>query len=330
MSKSLRRASVKVVLALCVVAALVTALATPAQAQDGRNEIIAHAGDREAKPDGWKESEWENSIQAIQAAFSNDPDYQNNPDDDHFGPRWVEIDVQLNQNEAAITGDTPQGILYVHHDKTCEVIDANGKGTGEKYNVETDLPSNVDKCAERLENVLNLKDGAGASTTNRWVLEMKASDANKTALPKALYRLLEQRGQRTTEFVSSINDEMLTNIKAEADADGVEMSLIRVLDYITAPTKSRVDQTVDLGIKYIAARTLKWDPNPSSMALEKDLVEYARSQGLDTVGWAWEDLGDLGITEQSPEEANQYADGFDLDMVITDNIADIDAYEGWE
>lgn len=115
MSKPLRLpATLAATAILCTVVVLTALSASLAQAErSGFNEITGHAGDREAKPDGWKEAEWENSVQAVERAFSIDPDFGSNGDN-LFGPRWVEIDVQLNQSaEAKALDPNGVGILYV-------------------------------------------------------------------------------------------------------------------------------------------------------------------------------------------------------------------------
>ena len=266
------------------------------QARVGKNEIIAHAGDREAKPSGWKEAEWENSVQAVKSAINKQP-------------RWIEIDVQLNRHSTAITSTTPYGILYVHHDKTCEVIDSSGQGTGTKRNIETDAPSLVDQCAERLNNMMNLKWANGSAIVNRWVLEMK-SGGN---LPLALYDLLERRGQRTSEIVSSLDSNALIALRNRAAQDGVAMNLMRVHWAGDDVSQGDLRWSRDQGFKYVAA-------NIGFIGTIN--TAYAKDIGLYIGGWHWANV--------DAATANDWAAGRDLDFMITDGITGLDAKPGWD
>lgn len=269
------------------------------QARAGLKQIIAHAGDREVKPSSWKEAEWENSIQAVKSAINKQP-------------RWIEIDVQLNRHSTAITPATPYGILYVHHDKTCEVINSSGQGTNTKRNIETDPPYLVDQCAERLNNMMNLKWVNGSAITNRWVLEMK-SGGN---LPGALYKLLKDRGQRTTEIISSLEDANLSAYQTFAVQDGLQkgsLRLMRVHYYGDPVSRGDLDFSKREGFKYVAVNygnIFTWD------------VPYAKDIGLQIGGWHWADV--------SPQAGNTWANNLDFDFMISDAISDLDSKPNWD
>jgi glycerophosphoryl diester phosphodiesterase len=268
------------------------------QARAGNRQIVAHAGDREAMPSGWKESEWENSVQAIRSAISK-------------APRWIEIDVFLNRHPSAITTATPYGILYVHHDPNCERIDSSGRGTGVWRNVETDDPLLVDQCAERLDNILNLRDAGGNRLTNRWVIEMKPGRHNND-LPKALYNLLSKRGQRTSEIVSSIDTNMLISLRHEAAAQNLTMNLMRVHWLGDPVSRGDLDWSKQQGFRYVAANygfIFRWD------------VDYAKDIGLNIGGWHWADV--------TPESGNAWAHEFGFDFMISDAITDLRVNYGW-
>jgi glycerophosphoryl diester phosphodiesterase len=268
------------------------------QARLGDRQIVAHRGDRQANPPGWKTSEWDNSAQAIKSAINK-------------APRWIEIDIFLNRHPSAITSSTPYGILYVHHDSSCEQIDANGRGTGVWRKVETDAPTDVDKCAERLNNILNLRDASGRLLTNRWVIEMKPGQYN-ALLPDALYHLLTQRGQRTTEIVSSINTDMLIDLRQQAAAQGLTMNLMRVHWYLDDANRWDLDWSKQQGFKYVAVSSGNitwWD------------VAYAKDIGLKIGGWHWIDV--------SPANGNAWAANLDLDFMISDDINNMRSYAGW-
>jgi glycerophosphoryl diester phosphodiesterase len=268
------------------------------QARVGNREIVAHAGDRESMPSGWKESEWENSVQAVRNAINK-------------APRWIEIDIFLNRHPSAITSSTPYGILYVHHDPNCERIDSSGRGTGVWRKVETDDPSLVDQCAERLTNILNMRDANGNLLTNRWVLEMKSGQYN-TLLPDALYHLLTQRGQRTSEIVSSLNTDMLIDLRQQAAAQGLTMNLMRVHWYGDDANRWDMDWSKQQGFKYVAVSSGNiawWD------------VDYAKDIGLRIGGWHWADV--------SPANGNSWAANLDLDFMISDAITNMRSYSGW-
>lgn len=285
-----------VALSSCSNFAAEDALDLSTQARTGLKQIVAHAGDREAKPSGWNEAEWENSVQAVQSAINKQP-------------RWIEIDVQLNRHATAITSATPYGILYVHHDKTCEVINSSGQGTGTQRNIETDAPSLVDQCAERLSNLMNLKWANGSTITNRWVLEMK-SGGN---LPLALYDVLERRGQRTTEIVSSLDHNRLITLRDRAAQDGVNMNLMRVHIYGDPVSRGDLDFSKQQGFRYVAVNygnIFTWD------------VPYAKDIGLYIGGWHWADV--------SPQDGNAWANNLDFDFMITDAISDLDSKPGWD
>lgn len=268
------------------------------QARAGAKEIIAHAGDRAAMPSGWKESEWENSVQAIRSAIAKNP-------------RWIEIDIFLNRHPEAITTNTPHGIVYVHHDPKCERIDANGRGTGTWRNIEIDRPAQVDECAERLENILNLRDSSGRILINRWVIEMKSGKHNSD-LPRALYHLLTRRGQRTTEIVSSINSDMLIALRNLASQQGIAMNLMRVLAWGHVPSNATMDWSKQQGFKYVAVEF---------GAYNGSVGDYAKDIGLRIGIWHWVDW--------SPKFANKMTNKWDMDFMISDDITDLKTYPGW-
>jgi glycerophosphoryl diester phosphodiesterase len=270
-------------------------LATPALAavRPGNKEIAAHAGDRESKPAGWKEDEWENSIQAVRLAFDR-------------GVRWVEIDLQLNRHPAAITSATPYGILYLHHNETCEEIDSSGHGKGSFHNIGRDHPSNVDKCAERLSNMFNT-----FGNPQRWYMEMKEDTGYRTELPKALYHLLKQKGWRTTVIVSSLQEDMLITLRDQAARDGVTMNLMRVYGAGALGGGWTIDHAKQQGFKYVNFNTNDWT---------QGLVDYAKDKGMYVAGWHWL-LTDC-------ESANNRADSLGLDIMVTDCIGHLQS-KGW-
>lgn len=268
------------------------------QTRTGAKEIVAHAGDRAAMPAGWKESEWENSVQAIRSAIAKNP-------------RWIEIDIFLNRHPEAITTSTPHGIIYVHHDPRCERIDASGRGLGIWRNIETDRPALVDECAERLDNVLNLRDANGNLLINRWVIEMKSGNHNSD-LPRALYHLLSRRGQRTTEIVSSLNTDMLIALRNIASQQSITMNLMRVLWYGHIPSNATMDWSKQQGFKYVAVEYGSWN---------NFAANHAKSIGLRIGMWHWADV--------DPRNANWWANALDLDFMISDDIADLKTYPGW-
>jgi glycerophosphoryl diester phosphodiesterase len=274
---------------LCMLLVVTPALA----ARPGNKEIAAHAGDREAKPASWKEDEWENSIQAVRLAFDR-------------GVRWVEVDLQLNRHPEAITSSTPHGILYLHHNSTCEVIDSNGRGTGTFYNIGTDRPSLVDRCAERVSNMFNT-----FGNPQRWYMEMKENTGFRTQLPKAIYHLLKQRGWRTSVIVSSLQEDMLMNLRDEAALDGVTMNLMRVYGATTKPTNAMVDRARSLGFKYVNANVNDWS---------QTVVDYAKDRGMYVAGWHW--------ILTSCTSGNERANTLGLDIMVTDCIGDLQA-RGW-
>jgi glycerophosphoryl diester phosphodiesterase len=261
----------------------------------GNHQIAAHAGDREGMPNGWLESEWENSIQAINSALGK-------------AARYVELDLQLNRNPAAITDATPYGILYLHHNRTCEVINASGQGTGTKFDIASAAPSSVDRCAERLENVINASTNA---FPYQMMLEMKADTGYTEWIPYAVYHLLKKKGIRTTGIITSLNEGMLVGLRNLAAADGVTLNLTRVYGATTKPTRSDLDRAKSLGFKYVNANVNDW--------FQSD-VDYAKSIGLYVLGWHW------SLT--TPAAANATAVNLDLDIMVTDAITDLQAY-GW-
>jgi hypothetical protein len=261
----------------------------------GNHQIAAHAGDREGMPNGWLESEWENSIQAINSALGK-------------AVRYVELDLQLNRNPAAITSTTPYGILYLHHNRTCEVINSSGQGTGTKFDIATAAPSSVDRCSERFENVINASPNA---FVYQMMLEMKEDTGFAQWMPYAVYHLLKRKGIRTTGIITSLNEGMLTLLRDLAAQDSVTMNLTRVYGATTKPTTNDLNRAKSLGFRYVSANVNDW--------FQSD-ADYAKSIGLYTMGWHWI------ITP--PPAANATAVNLDLDIMITDAITNMQSY-GW-
>ena len=255
-------------------------------------EIAAHAGDGAARPQGWDENEWENSIQALSKAKTQ-------------GVRWIEVDLQLNRHPSALAA-TPYGILYMHHNRSCKVIDSSGRVTGPTIDIATADPSQVDRCAERLENVLN-----SLGYTGHWMFEMKEDTGYTTSLPNALNALLKKRGQRTTEVITSLNENMLIAVRDAAAYDQVKLNLTRVFGATTKPTNADIDRSRGLGFRYVSANVNDWN---------QSVVDYAKARQLYTMGWHWE------LT--SPRDGNARGVALGVDVMITDNIADMQA-RGW-
>jgi glycerophosphoryl diester phosphodiesterase len=282
----------------------------------GNKEIAAHAGDRESMPNGWKEDEWENSIQAIHTAFLKKP-------------RWVEIDAQLNTHTSSFTVGTPHGILFAHHNSTCEEINTQGQGTGVFRNIRTDDPKLVRLCAERLDNLL-AKYRLPLYRGSRFIIEMKNDDDpyGKVALPKAIYHLLKQRGERTSNIVSSIEEDLLIALRDLGRADktapcsttsGCTIPLMRVFGLLTNPSNADFDKVKSLGFRYVAVPLRYWDTAKH---------KHARDIGLYTGGWHW---GFHGNPDFSVEAANQKAASLDLDIFITDSISNFRTnYPAWK
>jgi glycerophosphoryl diester phosphodiesterase len=280
----------------------------------GNHEIAAHAGDREAMPPGWNENEWENSIQAIYSAFIK-------------RPRWVEIDVFLNTHPSAITPATPHGILFVHHNNWCRQINTQGQPFGNTIYLNTDDPKTVRLCAERLDNLM-AKFPLAQRRGTRFLIEMKPDDDRRVALPNALYHLLKQRGERTSNIVSSMSEEMLSILLEIGRTDreapcspttGCTMPLMYVYNILPAvgstwPNTAELDRVKTLGFRYVAANVNNWKQNE---------VNHAKKIGLYTAGWHW--------IVTSPADANRKAVEFDLDIMITDSINDFRAnYPTWK
>lgn len=272
-----------------------TTRVTAQAVRTGNHQIAAHAGDREGMPSGWLESEWENSIQAINSALGK-------------AVRYVELDLQLNRNPAAITNATPYGILYLHHNGACEVISSTGQGTGTKFNIASAPPASVDRCAERLENVINASPSFFA---NQMMLEMKSDTGFTQWLPYALYHLLKKKSIRTTGIITSLNETMLVGLRNLASADGVTMNLTRVYGALTKPTTDDLDRAKSLGFKYVSANVNDWFYSDA---------DYAKNIGLYTMGWHW--------ILTPPAAANARAVDLDLDIMVTDAITNLKSY-GW-
>ncbi|CAM3913684.1 glycerophosphodiester phosphodiesterase [Deinococcus frigens] len=246
-------------------------------------QIAAHAGDGAARPYGWDENEWENSIQALTKAKAQ-------------GVRWIEVDLQLNRHPSAVSANS-YGILYMHHNRYCKVIDSSGRVTGPTIDIATADPAQVDRCAERLENVLN-----SVGYTGHWMFEMKDDTGYTVDLPKALNALLKKRGQRTTEVITSLNENMLITVRDAAAYDQVKLNLTRVYGATTKPTNADIDRSRGLGFRYVSANVNDWD---------QSVVDYAKERQLYTMGWHWE------LT--SPRDGNTRGVNLGVDVMITDD-----------
>jgi glycerophosphoryl diester phosphodiesterase len=281
-------------------------------------KIYAHGGDREVKPSDWKESEWENSIQAISSAYQSKV--------------GVELDLQLNKS----------GVLYLHHESTAEPIDAKGKVIGNAVNILTASPVDVDKVAVRLSGVLTRFDRVNYPNSSL-ILEMKKDTglgspmtkgyAEKMA--KALYRELKTHDRREDVIVSSMEPEMLAELNKLASADGVKMNLMLVLGLNRSLTKSVVnDIKADMPyVNHVGFSThIVYGPPQSTTVVPilpvkrlpifgttADAVDYAKAQGLRVVGWNWDPTNDLKGCRASTVRANELK----LDGMITDCKTDL-------
>jgi glycerophosphoryl diester phosphodiesterase len=296
---------------LCFIAVNTTA---PAWAQRaGNKEIAAHAGDRQYMPVGYPENEWENSVTAVNMAFLKKP-------------RWVEIDVQLNRHPISLDVN-PNGLLFVHHEPKCSRINLLGQTSGPEINVQYDDPRQVVKCAERLDSFL-AKYPVASHRGTRFILEMKASlfpgigNDIKQHLPIALYELLKRRGQRTTEIVSSLNEDMLTALRDLGRADrqapcssttGCKLPLMLVYGRFDNPNNAEMDRIKAKGFRYV---------NLNLAALTQEKVNYIKSIGMYVSGWHYAD--------QDPIWSNTQAASLDLDIFMTDAIDDFrERFPSW-
>ena len=288
----------KLLAALAATWLIASTVATPASAQRaGNKEIAAHGGDWASIPSGWREDEWENSIQAIVAAFVK-------------APRWVEIDAQLNRDD---------GKLYAHHNETCEVINLQGQPRGLTVNLRSDGSHVARLCAERIENLL-ARFPTHTFRSTRFLIEMKdqgSAEAN-TLMVDAMYKMLKQRGERTINIVSSMSDSMLLQLRDKGRADrqppchpttGCTLPLMKVFGMFYKPVKTDFDAAKTNGFKYVASNI---------QTLQKTDVNYAKSIGLYVGAWHWGHLNSGPTNEQ----ANFAANDMDLDIYITDSISD--------
>ncbi len=160
--------------------------------------------------------------------------------------------------------------------------------------------------------MMNLKWVSGSAITNRWVLEMK-SGGN---LPGALYKLLKDRGQRTTEIISSLEDANLSAYQTLAVQDGLQkgsLRLMRVHYYGDPVSRGDLDYSKQKGFNYVAVNygnIFTWD------------VPYAKDIGLQIGGWHWADV--------SPQAGNTWANNLDFDFMISDAISDLDSKPNWD
>ena len=261
--------------------------------QTSANQIAAHRGDLEARPSGWLKTEWDNSVQAISSARNKNVSL-------------IEIDLQLNRSASALA-QNPDGVLYLHHESTCDVIDRNGRPTGERYNVATASLAQVDRCAERLSNVLTTYAGS------KFILEMKFNAAYASQIPKALYNLLKARGERTVHVVSSLEPKLLSSLKAFADADGVRMSLLRVFGWrpfeVKWVSQRNIRNAQNAGFGWVAFHYKN---------VSEANIDYAQNRGLTVGGWHWDDPPTGSAVTCS--QAAPWADRNDLDFMIIDCI----------
>ncbi len=288
----------KLLAKFAVLCCIATITASPAWAQRaGNKEIAAHAGDWESIPSGWNENEWENSIQAIMRAFVK-------------APRWVEIDAQLNRDS---------GKLYAHHNATCQVINVSGQPIGSTLDIRSGPDRAVRFCAERIENLL-ARFPQHTFRSTRFLIEMKdqgSAEAN-TLLVDAMYTMLKQRGERTINIVSSMEDSMLLQLRDKGRADrqppchpttGCTLPLMKIFPMFYKPVKADFDKVKANGFKYAS---------PNIQTLYKEDVVYAKSIGLYVGAWHWGHLNSGPTNEQ----ANFAANDMDLDIYITDSISD--------
>ncbi len=269
--------------------------------QTSTNQIAAHRGDLEARPSGWIKTEWDNSVQAISSARNK-------------SVSLTEVDLQLNRSASALA-QNPDGILYLHHESTCDVIDQNGRPTGERHNVATASLAQVDRCAERLSNVLNTYAGS------TFILEMKFNARYASQIPKALYNLLRARGERTVHVVSSLEPDLLEDLKAFADADRVSMSLLRVFGWRPFQWKwvsqGNIRDAQNKGFNWVAFHYEN---------VSEANIDYAQNLGLTVGGWHWDDPPTGSAVTCS--QAAPWADRNTLGFMIIDCIGDLKA-RGW-
>ncbi|MBC8161412.1 MAG: hypothetical protein H7Z42_09350, partial [Roseiflexaceae bacterium] len=132
-----------------------------------------------------------------------------------------------------------------------------------------------------------------------------------TDLPKALYHLLKAKGWRTSLIVSSLNRNMLYTIQDAGWADGVNLNLMQVYGATISPSANEIAIVKQLGFRYINVNVNDWSFST---------VNYAKDIGLYVAGWHWQ------LT--NCEAANSSANGYDLDIMMTDCIGNLQA-KGW-
>jgi glycerophosphoryl diester phosphodiesterase len=296
----------------------------------GLGWVLAHGGDREAKPESWREAEWENSIQAIRSTRAKGA--------------IPELDVQWNKN----------GELFLHHDGAGRKIyadgkpreiwndefrpkkDANGKpvvdaaGNPEgvwvrgkprarvppkestSVNIHTANLKEVDQVAERLGNVLKTFPPTKSGRPS-FILEMKKGIASPEVMAQALYNQLKKSNRLTDVVISSMHSEMLTAMHDLAIKDRVPLKLMKVLGLPEKLDNAYVDKLIKSTpwIRYIGFPT-----DYGGHFVSKNDVDYAKRQGLFTVGWNWDPSNELNACGSSTERANE----LDLDAQITDCI----------
>lgn len=265
-------------------------------ARAGRHIVFAHRGDQAVRPSSWLKSEWDNSRGAILSALNS-------------GVPRIEIDLKLNRSAQALA-QTPYGILYVHHDSQCTEVDSLGRSTGVKRNVENDAPYLVDRCAERLETILNLRDNRGYTGRGRWVLEMKTGD-NDNYMALALGTMLQARGQLGSEIISSLSRDLLTGMKNFGNNAGVSMNLMDVYPFAYWVPRWQLRKSKRLGFNYVAANVIF-----------RSNIAYAKDIGLNIGGWSWAPIS-------SAQSGNQWAVDRDLDFMLSDNIYHLSGFTGW-
>lgn len=101
----------------------------------------------------------------------------------------------------------------------------------------------------------------------------------------------------------SLSDSALMTLRSEDDA--LKLMRVRATSGAIKVTRSYIDETQDMGMQAINVNLWAWSP---------ELVEYARSQGLITSGWAW---------PSADESTNTDAIELDLDMWMTDRLDDL-------
>jgi glycerophosphoryl diester phosphodiesterase len=263
----------------------------------GRGYEAAHGGDREAKPRGWKESEWENSIQAIRGAFDKDADY-------------VELDLQLNTHPNSGAG----GALYLHHNKIGEPINKRGEVIGPGVNIGTADPKEVNKVAERLDNVLAAFNKTKYPNTT-FILEMKSDTGNAVQMAQAVYNAIKN-SDRKDIIISSLDPQRLEALYLIAKRDGRNLNLMLVLPLYQELNKAWVDKIkADMPyVNFVAFSTDRLSFRRAEINTEKAAVDYAKSRGLFVAGWNWDYNDDIRWCAGSRKRAEE----LDLDINITD------------